>query len=95
MLQVFSFVFLLSDKNKKCANRSQRTKNANSVSRQTNSAEKETPCTNRNGIRVFNKFVVGAKGYNTPMAGFHFPHYKVGLARLSYHIRPQISTAKI
>ena len=73
ILPSLSIFLITPPKNKKCANRSQRTKNANSVSRQTNSVKQGSPHIYRNGICVFNKFNLWLwKGYNIPRAEFRF-----------------------
>lgn len=76
-------------KNKKCANRSQRTKNANSVSRQTNQYKASLHSYRRN-LHFYQIHGMNAKGYSTPILCDAF-HYLISLARSSYHIPPQDS----
>ena len=67
-------------KNKKCANRSQRTKNANSVSRQTNQYKASLHSYRRN-LHFYQIHGMNAKGYSTPVLCDAF-HYLISLARL-------------
>lgn len=71
--------FLYSPQMKKCANRGQRTKNANSVSRQTNQY-KASLHSFRGNSHFYQIHGMNAKGYNTPY-GDAF-HYLLSLAGL-------------